>query len=207
VVWNGIDVERFAAATPWPRLDDPGESDSRIVLFLGRHEERKGLAVLLDALALLGPRVRLWVIGEGPQSDELRRASAEDRRVEWLGRVDEAEKCRRLRAADVLCVPSLHGESFGVVLAEGMAAGAVVVASDLPGYRRVARPGSGALLVPPGRVDALAAALRDACTPGPVREERVAAGSRRVAELSMARLASRYGDLYTRVLGTEGQAR
>jgi phosphatidylinositol alpha-mannosyltransferase len=207
LVWNGIDVERFAATPPWPRPEGPGEPESPIVLFLGRHEERKGLAVLLDALALLGPQVRLWVIGDGPQSEDLRRATADDRRIEWLGRVDEEEKCQRLRAADVLCVPSLYGESFGVVLAEGMAAGTVVVASDLPGYRRVARPGSGALLVPPGRVDALAAALRDAWTPGSRREERVAAGSRRVAELSMARLANRYGELYTRVLGTKGPAR
>jgi phosphatidylinositol alpha-mannosyltransferase len=202
LVWNGIDVDRFATALPWPR---PPEAE-RLVLFIGRHEERKGLTVLLDAMAVLGssvPVVHLWVIGEGPLSENLRRSSAGDPRVHWLGRVSEDEKCRRLRAADVLCVPSLHGESFGVVLAEGMAAGAVVVASDLPGYRRVARAGSGALLVPPGDTKALAVALVDALEDGPMRASRVSAGTERVDELSMARLARRYGTLYSRVLAQQ----
>ncbi len=60
------------------------------------------------------------------------------------------EKIRRIRGADVLCAPSLHGESFGVVLLEGMAAGTPVVASDLAGYRNVARPDVDALLTAPG---------------------------------------------------------
>ena len=196
LVWNGIDVERFAAAPPWPR---PPAADP-LILFIGRHEERKGLAVLLDAMALRGPGARLWVIGEGPQREQLESAWRGDARIEWLGRVGEEEKRRRLQAADVLCVTSLHGESFGVVLAEGMASGAVVVASDLPGYRRVARAGSGALLVPPGDVAALAAAILDAGTPGPLREERLRAQAARARDLSMTRLAQRYADLYHRVL-------
>src|SRR5439155_3748568 len=94
-----------------------------------------------------------------PETAALRAEHAGDPRIEWLGRIDEHEKAARLRGADVFCAPSLRGESFGVVLLEGMAAQTPIVASDLPGYRNVARAGADALLVPPGDVDALAAAL------------------------------------------------
>ena len=59
----------------------------------------------------------------------------------------------------MFCAPSLHGESFGVVLIEAMAAGTCVVASALDGYRNVATDGVDSLLVPPGDADALAAAI------------------------------------------------
>ena len=77
-------------------------------------------------------------------------------RIEWLGRLTDADKIARLRGADVFCAPSLHGESFGVVLIEAMAAGTAIVASALDGYRNVATDGVDALLVEPGDVDALA---------------------------------------------------
>ena len=83
------------------------------------------------------------------------------RRVEWLGRITEAEKAARLRGASVFCAPALGGESFGVVLLEAMAAGTAVVASDIPGYRNVAAPGRDAVLVPPDDPSALAAALQE----------------------------------------------
>jgi phosphatidylinositol alpha-mannosyltransferase len=192
-VWNGIDVPVFATATPWPRSGDPEE---RIVLFVGRHEPRKGLAVLLEAMRRLGPAVHLWVAGEGPQTARLREATLGDSRVEWLGAIGDGEKCRRLRAADVLCAPSLHGESFGVVLLEGMAAGICVVASDLPGYRNVARGGREAYLVPPGDSVALADALGAALACGPETHGLVTAGAARAEEFSMDRLADRYAAIY-----------
>jgi phosphatidylinositol alpha-mannosyltransferase len=189
LVFNGIEVERFAKATPWP-------TEGPTVLFLGRHEPRKGLAVLLEAMAELPDDLRLWVASDGPETPRLQAAMAGDPRVEWLGRLDDEEKARRLRAADVFCAPSLHGESFGVVLLEAMAAGAPIVASDLPGYRNVARPGVEALLVPPGDAAVLAAALREVLASGGRAGELVAAGEARAEELSMDRLAERYLELY-----------
>src|SRR5690606_7729803 len=109
------------------------------VLFLGRHEPRKGLATLLGALAELPDELRLWVAGDGPETEELARRHGDDPRIEWLGRISEEEKLARLRGADVFCAPSLRGESFGIVLLEAMAACTPVVASDLPGYANVAR--------------------------------------------------------------------
>ena len=74
------------------------------------------------------------------------------------GRSVRRKSCVGSRGADVLAAPSLHGESFGIVLLEGMAAGAAVVASMIPGYANVARPSRDALLVPPGDAGSLATA-------------------------------------------------
>jgi phosphatidylinositol alpha-mannosyltransferase len=192
LVGNGIDTASFARAEPWP-------TEGKTVFFVGRHEPRKGLAVLIEAMTHLGPDVRLWVGGDGPETHRLRAQTAGDPRIEWVGRLSDVDKARRLRAADVFCAPSLHGESFGVVLLEAMAASTPIVASDLPGYHNVARPGVEALLVPPGDATALATALEQALAGGPAVEEMVATGAARAAHFSMNHLAERYADLYSRV--------
>ena len=192
LVWNGIDVERYRDAEPWP-VEGP------TIFFVGRHEPRKGLAVLIEAMGLLPPEVRLWVAGSGPDTERLRQGIGADGRIEWLGRIGEDEKVRRIRGAQAFCAPSLHGESFGIVLLEGMAAGTPVVASELPGYRRVARPGTDARLVPPGDPAALAKALEAALAGGPDTEAMVAAGRARADEFSMDSLARLYLGLFERI--------
>ena len=193
VLFNGIEVERFAKATPWP-------TDGPTVFFCGRHEPRKGLAVLLDAMKRLPADVRLWVGSDGPDTAALRAATAGDDRIEWLGRLDEDEKARRLRGADVFCCPSLRGESFGVVLLEGMAAQhAGGRQSDLPGYRNVGRAGADVLLVPPGDPAALASALTRVLGDSSLAAELVASGEQRADEYSMDNLAERYARLYEQV--------
>ena len=193
VLFNGIEMDRFAQATPAP-------SPVPAVLFIGRHEERKGLAVLLDAVAGLPLDVRIWIAGEGPETERLRATTAGDERIEWLGRVTDPEAAALMRGATVFCAPSLRGESFGVVLLEAMAAGTAIVASDLPGYRNVARPDTDAVLVPPGDAPALAAGLRRVLSDGDCRERLVTSGSARADAFSMARLAQSYADLYERVV-------
>jgi phosphatidylinositol alpha-mannosyltransferase len=193
MVFNGVEVESFAKATPEP-------TDGPTILFLGRHEERKGLAVLLDAMERLPASTRLWVGSDGPQTAELMARTAHDPRVEWLGRIDDAEKARRLRGADVFCAPSLYGESFGVVLLEAMAAATPIVATNIPGYARVARDGREALLVAPGDANALADALLRVLTDGDVAAGLSTAGADRADELSMDRLAERYLEIYRRLL-------
>src|SRR5580765_2649480 len=188
VLWNGIEVDRSAAAEPTP-------TDRPAAFFIGRHEPRKGLAVLLDAWRTLDRDAVLWVGGAGPQTEELR-ADAPAKSVEWLGAITDAERDSRLRGATVLCAPSLHGESFGVVLLEGMAAETPVVASAIEGYRNVARADRYALLVPAGDVDALRNALRRVFDDPELRDRLVAAGRARAEEFSMARLAERYLELY-----------
>ncbi len=195
VLWNGIEVDRYASALPTP-------TDRPAAFFVGRHEPRKGLAVLLDAWRSLEREVVLWVGGAGLETDALRaRAqSLVGTNVEWLGAITDAERNARLRGATVLCAPSLHGESFGVVLLEGMAAGTPVVASEIEGYQNVARADVDALLVPPGDAGALRGALQRVFDDGMLRRRLIAAGRSRAEEFSMARLAQRYLELYEEAL-------
>ena len=215
VLFNGVEIERYRDATPWP-------TDGPTVLFLGRHEERKGLRVLLDAFALLsgepapageggaggvGPLPVLWIAGNGPETEWLRRLHPESEHVRWLGVLTEEEKVRRLAAADVLCAPSLGGESFGMVLLEAMAARTLVVASDIDGYRDAVGPD--AVLVPPGDPTSLAKAL-GAALDRPVQGTETAAvrerkafldgASARAERWSMRRLAVRYEEIYRDVV-------
>ena len=168
------------------------------MLFIGRHEPRKGLAVLLDAWAQLDLDAELWVLGEGPQTAELRGRGVPN--VEWLGTVPDGERNARLRGATVFCAPSLGGESFGVVLLEAMAAQTAMVASAIDGYQNVARDNRDALLVPPGDANALRDALRRLLDDPLRRIELVESGAERAAEFSMRRLAERYAELYQRSL-------
>jgi phosphatidylinositol alpha-mannosyltransferase len=193
VLFNGVEIDRYALA-------EPVKADGPTIFFVGRHEPRKGLEVLLEAMAALPADVRLWVASDGPDTDRLRARFAGDPRIEWLGRLSEEDKIAHLRGASVFCAPSLRGESFGVVLIEAMAARTPIVASDLPGYRNVARPGQDAVMVPPGDVEALAGALqRVLADPGLAGALR-SSGSKRADEFSMERLAAEYVTIYERML-------
>jgi phosphatidyl-myo-inositol alpha-mannosyltransferase len=187
IVPNGVDVPQFAKATPWP-------TERPTILFVGRHEPRKGLEVLLDAFAGLERDAMLWVTGDGPEMEALRGRNVPN--VEWIGRVSDDEKARRLRAATVFCAPALGGESFGIVLLEAMAASAAVVASDIDGFRNVARADRDAVLVDPGDADALRDALRRVLDDPSRRAELVASGEQRAAKFSMRQLAERFVSLY-----------
>lgn len=193
VLFNGIDIERFAKVEPWP-------TEAPTIFFVGRHEPRKGLRVLVDAIRRLRFDFRLWVGGEGEETEELQAATAGDPRIEWLGFIADHEKAARIRGADVFCAPSLHGESFGVVLLEAMAAETPIVASDIPGYRRVARPEVDALLVPPDDPAALAGALTRVLEDNRLAADLVASGQGRALEFSMERLADRYLAMYRALL-------
>ncbi len=191
VLWNGIEIDRIAATAPTP-------TTRPTVLFLGRHEPRKGLSVLLDAWAGIDRDAELWVLGGGPQTEELGARRVPN--VLWRGSVTDDERNARLRGATVFCAPSVHGESFGVVLLEAMAAGTPIVASSIIGYSNVARADRDALLVPPGDVHALRESLRRLLDDASLRQRLVASGHERAAEFSMSRLAERYLELYERAL-------
>jgi phosphatidylinositol alpha-mannosyltransferase len=189
LLFNGIEVDRFAVGEVFP-------TDGPTIFFLGRHEPRKGLDVLLAALDHLPDDVRVWVGGDGPQTAELTARYGHDRRIEWLGRISDGERAARMRGCTVYCSPSVRGESFGMVLLEAMAAGSALVASDLDGHRNVATDGVDALLAPVGDPAALAKALRRVLDDDALRAELVAGGRRRAGDLSMAHLAERYTEIY-----------
>ena len=199
VLYNGIELERFG----------PGRRDrrSRSVLFLGRHEERKGLDVLLEAMAELPSDVSILIGGTGPDSPRLRDRYGGDPRVVWLGQVSEATKLELLHRSSVLCAPSRHGESFGVVLLEAMAAGLPVVASDLPGYRELSNDGTAARLVPPGDPAALARELIRVLSDDHLADSLRTAGLHQARRFSLDALAERYVEIYEGLLVTTRRPR
>jgi phosphatidylinositol alpha-mannosyltransferase len=140
---NGVAVEHYAGAAPLPGYPRPGGT----VGFIGRYDEpRKGMAILLDAMARLDPRVRLLVAGPGDGRELLERLPPQlAGRVDLLGQVDEIDKARMLASVDVYCAPNTGGESFGVILLEAMATGTAIAASDLESFRRVLTPSGGGM--------------------------------------------------------------
>lgn len=193
VLFNAVESPEL----PWVRTRT---ERSRSVLFLGRHEPRKGLDVLVRAWSRMPADATLLVAGEGPCTARLQRDSADDPRVRWLGRVSEEEKWRLLATAGVLCAPSLGGESFGVVLLEALASGLPVVASDLPGHRAAVGGCGAARLVSPGDPQVLATALGEVLDHRHRTDRQVRHGRERARECSMPTLAERYVDCYRRAV-------
>jgi phosphatidylinositol alpha-mannosyltransferase len=156
---NGVATRRFRKADPLPGW--PGEGGA--IGFLGRMDEpRKGLSVLLRAFEILGPErpgLRLLVAGPGDTEDVMHRVPAPLRdRVILLGSIADEAKAAVLHSVDVFCSPNTGGESFGIVTAEAMAAGAPIVASDIDAFRDVLRGGEAGELFTTGDPAALAAA-------------------------------------------------
>ncbi len=195
-LFNGIEIERYSEA-PLQRGNRP------TILFLGRHEHRKGLGVMIEAFKQLPDDVQLWVAGVGPETDELMKKTQGDERIQWLGRIPDAEAASRMRSADVYCAPSLGGESFGIVLLEAMASGTPIVASDLAGYRSVASNEKNALLTPPGDAKAVAEAIARLLSNKSLAQTLADNGRARAEEFSMTKLAAHYEELYekARLLG------
>jgi phosphatidylinositol alpha-mannosyltransferase len=175
------------------------------VLFLGRYDEpRKGMAVLLGALPALVERfadVEVLIVGRGDEAELRSDAGVLAGHLRFLGQVDDAEKASALRSADVYCAPNTGGESFGIVLAEAMAAGAAVVASDLDAFRRVLRDGQAGRLVPVDDHEALAAALIEVLEDDALRASYVAAGREAVRRFDWSVVAEQIIRVYETVAG------
>lgn len=154
------------------------------VAFVGRHEQRKGLPVLLRAWPLVRARTgaRLRVIGADPLSVRwlMRRQGIGDEGIDLLGSVSEEERTGELARASLLAAPALKGESFGLILIEAFSCATPVVASDTEGYNQIVQDDLG-LLVPPGDHEALAAAIVSLLQDETRRCE-LGANARRVAE-------------------------
>jgi phosphatidylinositol alpha-mannosyltransferase len=199
IVPNGVhlDHDRETAAAC--------ESEELRILFIGQAVERKGLPVLLRAFEALREHVPATLTLVGAAPEEIAPLLLDDRGVRALGKVAEDEKAEQLRRADVLCAPSLGGESFGMVLTEAFAAGTPVVASDIAGYRDVVRDGVDGLLTPRGDAQELAEALRVLAL-DPARRARMAAAARERAErFAWPRVAAEVLEVYEQALAVVGR--
>ncbi len=196
IVPNGVDVD---AAPDEPK---PASSELRI-LFVGRADERKGLPILLTAFNALVEHLpcRLTVIGT--DREEVLRYVADPELMQWMdirGRVSREDLWKELHRADLLCAPSLSGESFGMVLTEAFAAGTPVIASAIAGYSDVVSDGVDGLLVPPGDPQRLAEELQRAHYE-PERLQAMGEAARRSAQrYAWPRVADQVAAVYERAL-------
>ena len=133
IIPNGIYANRY---TDGKSLD---KWSGNTIGFIGRFEEpRKGLSVLVDALPVISrfaPDVRVLVAGPGDPAEVIESIDPQLRhRFEFLGKITEAEKADFMSSVALYVAPNTGGESFGIILAEALAGGACVVASDIPAF-------------------------------------------------------------------------
>jgi glycogen(starch) synthase len=155
VVPNAVDLGRFVQATRVVR-------NRPYILAVGRLAEQKGFDVLLEALPAAPAPYELVLAGDGPERQALeRRAEAVGvaGRVTFLGAVDPDQVASLMRGAAMIAIPSRF-EGHPLVCLEAMAAGAPIIATDLPVMTSVLRQEATALVVPVNDVAALAAAIR-----------------------------------------------
>jgi phosphatidyl-myo-inositol alpha-mannosyltransferase len=204
IVPNGVQLQEPRPAAATAVAAEPGPL--RIV-FVGQAVERKGLPVLLRAFEALRDQIPATLTLVGAGHEEVAHMMLDDRGVVALGKVSEARKLAELAGADIVCAPSLHGESFGMVLTEAFAASAPVVASDIPGYRDVVRDGCDGLLVAPGDALALAEALRRLALDERLRARMALAARERAERFAWPCVAAEVLDCYEQAIAIGAPAR
>ena len=133
VIPNGIYASRYKDGKPQTKWQ------GNTIGFIGRFEEpRKGLSVLLDALPVIArfaPDVKVFVAGPGDSAEVEKSIDPQLRhRFTFLGKISEEDKADFMSSVSIYVAPNTGGESFGIILAEALAAGACVVASDIPAF-------------------------------------------------------------------------
>ncbi|GAA0525602.1 hypothetical protein GCM10010172_02580 [Paractinoplanes ferrugineus] len=194
----GVDTRRVRARPPRP-------AGALRVLFVGQLRPYKGAHVLLDAVDDLSG-VSVTLIGDGPERPRLEARAAGIPGARVLGRVGDEDLWHAYSTHDVIVLPSLTtAEAYGLVLGEGMAAGCVPVASDLPGVREVV--GDSGLLVAPGDVEGLRDALKRLATDDALLGRLAAAGLPRGREMSVEAATRRHDEVFRTVLERVGTRR
>jgi phosphatidylinositol alpha-mannosyltransferase len=176
VIPNGIYADNYRDGSA------QGQWQGNTIGFLGRFEEdRKGLPVLLDALPIISrfiPDIRVLIAGPGDSEEVLEKVDPQLRnRVEFLGKISEEAKADFLASVSLYIAPNTGGESFGIILAEAMAGGAAVVASDIPAFADVLGNGKFGALFESENSEALAKVVIDLLRDDAKRKELAAAGA------------------------------
>lgn len=140
VIPNGIYADRYRDGIPQQQWQ------GNTLGFIGRFEEpRKGLSVLVDALPIISrfaPDVRVIIAGPGESEEVINDIDPQLRsRFTFLGRISEQDKANLLSSISLYIAPNTGGESFGIILAEALAGGATVVASDIPAFESLLNQG------------------------------------------------------------------
>ena len=202
VIPNGIDLSKYSGA----QRREAWSSDQSIG-FLGRFEEpRKGLEVLLAALPLISkslPKFQLFVAGPGNPEPILKSLPSQFRsHITFLGRLTENEKADFLRSVSVYVAPNTGGESFGIILTEAMAAGAAIVASDIPAFSEVLAHGEYGSLFVAGDSTSLAKNIIKVVHEKSSREEVVSRGLHASQRYGWESVATEIADVYELALAS-----
>ncbi|QDZ16432.1 glycosyltransferase [Humibacter ginsenosidimutans] len=189
----GVDTSMIVRKTgeSQPADSNPSLQQQVKLLFVGRLVEKKGLAVLIEALEGLSEKtsenVRLKVVGDGPLRGELARA-AENLRVpvDFVGQLGRAQLASAYQGADIVVTPSVPASSgdkdgLPVAMLEAMTMGLPVIASDVPGINEVVVDDVSGVLVPPGDVQRLSFAI-ERLVNDDARRERLGTGAARASE-------------------------
>ncbi len=192
VIPNGVHFDPVRAHLMAGRAS----GDRLRIVFVGQAVERKGLPVLLRAFEALREHIPTELTVIGPTAEELLPMLLDPGDVRVLGKVSDEVKQHELEQADVLCAPSLRGESFGMVLTEAFAAGTPVVASDIAGYRDVVRSGVDGVLVKPGDAQGLAETLRDMWEEPELRAAMARSAARDVQRFAWPQVAAEVMEAY-----------
>ena len=227
VIPCGVDPEVFKPVRQADAREALGRDQcERLVLFVGRIEQIKGIDVLLRALGLLFQRhpdlrsdVCLLVVGgaldpgdDAPETEkilELRRLVHEHRmeaNVAFVGSRDQEQLALYYAAADVCAVPSLT-ESFGLVALEAMACGTPVVGTRVGGLQTLIEDGESGLLVPAGDDTALAEAIHAVLTDHRLRTHLAHGARERAERFTWSRVGQRMTELYDKVLAAAAGGR
>lgn len=162
---NPLDVDRFATAAPMPTAELPWPVGSPVIGYVGRFDPIKNLPVLLQAFAQVrrsSPTTHLALIGYGPEQAALTALIHELKLTTVVHIIPTTPTPERwLASIHTLALPS-QAEGFGMAVAEGLATGCQIVASDLPPLRTILGDGRWGQLVPPGSCDQLTTALSTA---------------------------------------------
>ena len=197
-----------ATVAPTPVATDlfspGGQRDTDRLLFVGRLTAQKGIGPLLDAIARMTRRVSLDVVGDGalgPELAERARALGIADRIQWLGHLPQPGLVELYRRATALVVPSTD-EGLGLVAVEAQLCETPVVGFESGGLTDTVHHERTGILVPPGNVDALAAAL-DGLLDRPDRGSDLGRAGRMVALAGFApeSAARRYAGIYRSVVG------
>jgi phosphatidylinositol alpha-mannosyltransferase len=195
VIPNGIYADNYRDGTAQPKWQ------GNTIGFLGRFEEdRKGLPVLLDALPIIArfiPNIRVLIAGPGNSDEVLEKVDPQLRnRIEFLGKISEEEKADFLASISLYIAPNTGGESFGIILAEAMAGGATVVASDIPAFADVLGDGEFGALFESENSESLAKVVIDLLRDQEKRKELASAGATHAQRFDWSQVGEEIFEVY-----------
>ena len=195
VIPNGIYADNYRDGSSRP------EWQGNTIGFLGRFEEdRKGLPVLLDALPIISrfvPDIRVLIAGPGESEEVLEKVDPQLRhRVEFLGKISEADKADFLASVSLYIAPNTGGESFGIILAEAMAGGAAVVASDIPAFADVLGDGKYGALFESENSESLAKVIIDMLRDNKKRKALAIAGAAHAQRFDWSQVGEEIFEVY-----------